>query len=106
LGAKQFEGDGRTPEGTYNIAGRNPQSEFHRALRISYPLADDIARAKAAGKSPGGDIMIHGLHNGLGWLGRWHRWCDWTAGCVALTDAEIEEVWKAVPDGTAVVIQP
>lgn len=106
VGAKQFEGDGRTPEGGYVIASRNSHSAYHLALRISYPNAADVSRAKAAGKSPAGDIMIHGLRNGLGWLGRWHRWRDWTAGCVAVTDVEMDELWRAVPDGTRVEIQP
>ncbi len=105
-GAKQFEGDGRTPEGLYHVSGRNPHSSYHQALRISYPSADDASRASAVGKSPGGDIMIHGIRNGLGWLGRWHRLRDWTAGCVALTDAEIAELWRAVPDGTPVDLRP
>lgn len=106
IGAKQFEGDRRTPEGSYSIAGRNSGSAYHLALRISYPNSADTARAGAAGKSAGGDIMIHGMRNGLGWLGRWHRWWDWTAGCVAVTNAEMDELWRAVPDGTAVEIRP
>lgn len=106
VGAKQFEGDGRTPEGSYVIASRNPRSSYYRALRISYPSAADATRANAAGKSPGGEIMIHGLRNGLGWMGRWHRWRDWTAGCIAVTNDEMDELWRAVPDGVRVEIQP
>lgn len=106
VGAKQCQGDGRTPEGTYSIAGRNPKSQFHRALRVSYPNADDKARAAKAGCAPGGDIMIHGLPNGYGWIGAGHTKKDWTAGCIAVTDAEIEEIWKAVPDGALVEIHP
>jgi murein L,D-transpeptidase YafK len=105
-GAKEVEGDGRTPEGSYFISNRNPHSGFHRALQISYPSASDTARARAIGKEPGGEIMIHGLRNGLGWLGRWHRLWDWTAGCVALTNAEMDELWRAVPTGTPVQIKP
>jgi len=106
VGPKQREGDGRTPEGSYVIAGRKADSAFHRALRISYPNQGDLARARAAGQPPGGDIMIHGLKNGLGWLGRLHTTSDWTEGCVAVTNEEIEEIWEAVPDGTAVEIRP
>lgn len=105
-GPKSREGDGRTPEGLYRISGRNPQSAFHLSLRISYPDADDIAAAEAAGVAPGGDIMIHGLPNGLGWLGSLARARDWTAGCIAVTNAEIEEIWRAVPDGTPIEILP
>jgi murein L,D-transpeptidase YafK len=106
VGAKRREGDGRTPEGTYVIAGRKSDSAFHRALRISYPSEADLARARAAGEPPGGDIMIHGLKNGLGWLGRLHTSSDWTEGCIAVTNEEIEEIWDAVPDGTPVEIVP
>ncbi len=106
VGPKREEGDRRTPEGQYTIDGRNADSTFHRALHVSYPSAADMARAKAAGVKPGGDIMIHGIRNGLGWIGRIHRRFDWTAGCIAVTDAEIEEIWRAVPDGTQVEIVP
>ncbi len=105
-GPKEREGDRRTPEGAYTIAGRKPDSAYHLALRVSYPDVGDVARAAAAGVPPGGDIMIHGVRNGLGWLGRLHRTFDWTAGCVAVTNAEIEEIWTAVPDGTPVEIRP
>jgi len=106
VGAKQREGDQRTPEGEYRIDYRNPQSSYHLALHISYPSADDTRRAQQAGVAPGGDIMIHGAPNGLGWIGRLHRLRDWTAGCVAVTDHEIEEIWRAVPDGTPVTLRP
>jgi murein L,D-transpeptidase YafK len=106
VGAKEREGDGRTPEGDYVIDGRNPQSAFHRSLHISYPNAADRRRAAARHLRPGGDIMIHGLPNGLGWLGASHRARDWTAGCIAVTDAEIEELWRLVPNGTRVEIRP
>src|SRR5438477_883159 len=97
LGAKQEEGDKKTPEGTYRIDGRNSQSNFHRALHVSYPSEQDTARAAERGVSAGFDIMIHGIQNGLGWIGAFHRWHDWTAGCIALTD-EIEELWRVTPD--------
>jgi murein L,D-transpeptidase YafK len=105
LAHKRREGDGLTPEGRYRIDRRNARSRFHRALHISYPSARDIAAARARGERPGGDIMIHGLPNGSGWLGAEHRMMDWTNGCIAVTDEEIEEIWRAVPDGTAVEIR-
>lgn len=104
--AKTREGDGRTPEGLYTISGRNPQSAYHLSLRISYPEPRDIAAATALGVEPGGDIMIHGTRNGLGWFGAMARSIDWTAGCIAVTNDEIEEIWRAVPDGTSIEILP
>ena len=106
VGAKQRQGDGKTPEGDYTISGRNKQSSYHRSLRISYPNAADTERARRAGFSAGGDIMIHGLPNGLGKLGADHRKSDWTEGCIAVTDKEIEEIWRMVPDGTPIRIEP
>jgi murein L,D-transpeptidase YafK len=105
-GPKQCAGDSRTPEGTYVIDARNGQSRYHRALHISYPSPADRKAAKKRGCAPGGDIMIHGLMNGYGWLGAGHRVRDWTQGCIAVTDAEIEEIWKLVPMGTPVEIRP
>lgn len=106
LAPKRREGDRRTPEGLYRIEGRNPRSAYHLSLRISYPAARDIAHAKKRGVPPGSDIMIHGLPNGKGWIGANHRRFDWTDGCIAVTDAEIEEIWAAVPDGTPIEILP
>ena len=106
VGAKEEAGDGRTPEGQYIIDGRNAGSAFHKSLHISYPNAEDRARAAAKGVSPGGNIMIHGLAAGLGWLGPTHRFFNWTNGCVAVTNSEIDEIWKLVPDGTPVEIVP
>lgn len=105
-GPKMRQGDGRTPEGDYFIAGRNERSAFHRALRISYPGPADRARARRLGVSAGGDIMIHGLPNGQGAIGKAHLLSDWTEGCVAVTNPEIEEIWRLVPDGTPVRINP
>jgi len=99
-GHKQFEGDGKTPEGTYFIDRRNPFSEFHLSIGISYPNMADRAFAEARGKSPGGDIFIHG---GAGKKGRQG---DWTAGCIAVTDREIEDVYAMVRNGTVVHILP
>jgi len=100
-GAKQREGDNKTPEGLYTIDAKNAASRFHKALHVSYPGPLDRARA-----ATGGDIMIHGLPNGLGFLGRAQRLRDWTAGCIALTNREVDEVWRAVPAGTPIEIRP
>lgn len=105
VGPKQREGDGRTPEGLYAIDYRNLQSQFHLSLHISYPKAEDIARARRDRVEPGGLIMIHGLRNGMGALGRFHRYVDWTNGCIAVTNREIEEIWRAVPDGTVIELR-
>lgn len=85
---------------------RKADSSFHRALHLSYPSAADRARAVAQGVDPGGLIMIHGLKNGLGWLGRLHRLFDWTDGCIAVTNPEIEQIWQSVPDGTPIELRP
>ena len=106
IGAKEEEGDQRTPEGLYRIDFHKRDSDYHLALHVSYPEQRDIERAAARGVSAGSDIMIHGLPNGRGWIGRFHRRNDWTAGCVAVTDFEIEEIWRAVPDGTPIEIRP
>ena len=105
LDIKTREGDNRTPEGQYRIDGRNPSSAFHLSLHISYPEAGDVAKAVAHGENPGGDIMIHGIRNGLGWIGTSHRWLDWTAGCIAVTNREMEEIWRVVADGTPIEIR-
>ncbi|KPL68183.1 hypothetical protein SZ64_08655 [Erythrobacter sp. SG61-1L] len=102
-GHKQFEGDERTPEGRYTIDTRNPNSAYHLSLRISYPNGQDRAYAQAKGRSPGGDIFIHGQPNGLP-VGRMPG--DWTDGCIALSNSEMDELWQAVPDGTPIVIIP
>jgi murein L,D-transpeptidase YafK len=106
IGPKTRQGDGKTPEGVYSISGRNPASAFHRALRVSYPNSTDRAQAKRRGVAPGGDIMIHGLPNGQGHIGKAHRLTDWTEGCIAVTNEEIEEIWGMVADGTKVEINP
>ena len=106
MGPKEQEGDMKTPEGIYKIDNHKPDSAFHLALHISYPSAGDTARAAARGVSAGCDIMIHGLPNGAGWLGPLHRQKDWTAGCIALTNEEIEELYRVTPDGTIVEINP
>jgi len=103
--AKQKQGDNETPEGTYTIIGRNEHSIAHLSLHISYPSAADRERARKLGVDPGGNIMIHGLPNGYNWnpsqeLG------DWTYGCIALPNAEMDEVWKLVAIGTPIEIRP
>ena len=105
-GPKEREGDGRTPEGRYIIDSRNPKSAFHRALHISYPNDEDRRHARRLGVSPGGAIMIHGLPNGMGAIGIAHLLRDWTQGCIAVTNEEIEEIWRLVPNGTRVDIKP
>lgn len=105
-GPKTRQGDRRTPEGTYVIDSRMERSAFHRSLHISYPTEAERQAAKLAGVDPGGEIFIHGIRNGLGWLGRAHRLVDWTAGCIAVTNDEIEEIWNLVPNGTVIEIRP
>jgi murein L,D-transpeptidase YafK len=105
-GPKRQQGDGKTPEGEYRIDYRKPDSSFHKALHISYPSPTDSAEARRRGADPGGMVMVHGMRNGLGWLGRTHLALDWTNGCVAVTDREIDEIWRAVPDGTRIVLRP
>jgi len=102
---KQRQGDHKTPEGLYVIDRHKRDSRFHRALHVSYPNDGDRERARKLGVDAGGDIMIHGIQNGLGWLGSLHRALDWTDGCIAVTDAEIEEIYSAVPDGALVEIR-
>lgn len=101
VGAKQVKGDGRTPEGTYFIDRRNPDSDFHLSLGISYPDAQDIAAARALGEEPGGDIFIHGQPN----LGRKRRGSDWTAGCIAVKNREIEQIYAMVRVGTPITLR-
>jgi murein L,D-transpeptidase YafK len=103
---KTCEGDNRTPEGIYTIDSRNAQSRFYRSLHVSYPDARHIAGARQLGCNAGGAIMVHGIPKKLGWLGKLHRLIDWTAGCIAVTNEEIDEIWRAVPNGTPIVIQP
>ena len=106
IGPKTRQGDKKTPEGSYTISGRNAASLYHRSLRISYPNKQDSAQARKHGVSPGSDIMIHGLPNGQGAIGAAHAQRDWTWGCIAVTDEEIEEIWNMVPDGTRIDILP
>ena len=106
VGDKLRIGDNRTPEGRFFIEGRNPNSRYHLSLRISYP--DDAHRVRAAklGVAPGGDIMIHGLPEEQAAFGAAHRDYDWTNGCIAVTNREIEELWRVIRDGTPIEIKP
>jgi murein L,D-transpeptidase YafK len=106
LAPKEREGDARTPEGHYTIDAKYKVSHYHKALHVSYPDAGDRKRAAKLGVSPGGAIMIHGLPNGKGWVGAGHRLYDWTLGCIAVTDEEIDEIFELVPVGTPVEIRP
>jgi len=106
VGPKTRQGDHKTPEGVYVLDSRNAHSQFHKSIHISYPNVRDRAAARANGVSPGGDVFVHGLPNGYGWVGVSHRVKDWTDGCIAVTDEEIEEIWKAVADGTLIEIRP
>jgi murein L,D-transpeptidase YafK len=106
VGPKTRQGDHKTPEGNYLLDRRNAKSQFHRSLHISYPNTRDVEQARKQHVSPGADIMLHGLPNGYGSIGAAHRLRDWTDGCIAVTDAEIEEIWTLVPDGTPIEIRP
>ncbi len=106
VGKKQFEGDKKTPEGVYYINDKNPHSGYHLNLGVSYPNKSDREYAVKQGKSAGGLIKIHGLKNGLGVIGRFHRFFDWTNGCIAMTDQEVEELYQHVPIGTEIEILP
>ena len=101
---KVQQGDGRVPEGSYRIVAHNPNSAFHLSLRIGYPTVEQAAAAAKRGVNPGGDIMIHGLPNAKGWIGAKHATVDWTDGCVAVTNSEMDWLYKAVQDGTRIEI--
>lgn len=106
VGDKLRDGDGRTPEGHYVLDWRKPDSEYYRAIHISYPDRLDVAQARAAGVPPGDSIMIHGLPENYAWLGARHARYDWTEGCIAVSNAEMDEIWRAVDDGTPIEIRP
>jgi murein L,D-transpeptidase YafK len=105
VGDKERQGDNRTPEGIYPVTAHNSESAFHLSLRLGYPTPEQSAEAEAKGTDPGGDIMIHGLPNGQDYLGRTHLARDWTAGCIAVTNEEIEWLYEAVGVGTLVDIR-
>ena len=99
-GHKAQEGDGRTPEGRYTIDRRNPNSDYHLSIGISYPNQADVARAQSLGKSPGGDIFIHGTPRAK------RKAEDWTWGCIAVSNREMEDIYAMVRDGTVIDIYP
>jgi murein L,D-transpeptidase YafK len=106
VGPKARQGDHKTPEGVYVLDFRNAHSQFYKSIHISYPSEHERAEARKRGFSPGGDVFVHGLPNGYGAVGTAHRLKDWTDGCIAVTDKEIDEIWRAVPDGTPIEIRP
>ncbi len=106
VGTKRCKGDCKTPEGLYYIEDKNPFSDYHKNLGISYPNDRDVARARRMGRPPGGDIKIHGLPDEKAYLGSMHRLYDWTEGCIAVTNAEIDELYRHVIVGAAINIRP
>lgn len=106
MGHKEFEGDEKTPEGVYTINAKNDKSGYHKNLGVSYPNENDIAHAKSIGKPPGGDIKIHGIRNGLGIISKFQRLINWTNGCIALTNNEVDELYASVKIGTRIEIKP
>jgi murein L,D-transpeptidase YafK len=106
VGAKERQGDHKTPEGMYTVDAKIPGSQFYKALHISYPNSADRERAKTLGVSPGGGVEIHGLGKQWGWVGSRHLLTDWTDGCIAVTDVEIDEIYAKVRVGTVVEIRP
>lgn len=106
VGDKEREGDCRTPEGIYILDWRNRNSHFYKAIHISYPNREDISSARSRGVSPGGMVMIHGVPNYFSWTKWYFRSRDWTNGCIAVSNTEMDEIWAYVPDGTIIEIQP
>jgi murein L,D-transpeptidase YafK len=106
VGPKTRQGDHKTPEGAYVLDSRNPHSQFYKSIHISYPNASDRGAVRQKGVSPGGDVFVHGLPNGYRYVGAAHRLKDWTDGCIAVTDEEMDEIWLAVSDGTPIEIRP
>jgi murein L,D-transpeptidase YafK len=104
VGKKEYEGDKKTPEGLYFINGKSTNSDFHLNIGISYPNESDKKHAEKLSRNPGGQIKIHGLKNGLGFIGKFHRLYDWTLGCIAVTNKEIEELYNNVSIGTEIEI--
>lgn len=105
-GHKQQEGDQRTPEGSYVLDYKKSDSAFYKAIHISYPNEHDVAAAKQRGVKPGGQIMIHGQKNGIGWLAALSQFVDWTRGCIALKNEEMDVLWSLIAEGTKIEILP
>ena len=105
-GQKMWEGDERTPEGRYILDYKKSDSAYYKSIHISYPNSRDKQIAKAQGVDPGGYIMLHGQRNGFGWLSFIMQWFNWTDGCIAVTNKEIDEIWNAVDTGTPIEIKP
>ncbi len=105
-GHKLYEGDQRTPEGKYTLDWRNPYSDFYKSIHISYPNEKDLELASAWGLDPGGSIMIHGLPNDVGDMAFAYLGLDWTDGCIAVSNEEMDEIWDLVADGTPIRILP
>ena len=106
VGHKEQEGDERTPEGTYVLDYKKEDSSFYKAIHISYPNEQDIANAKKKGVEPGGLIMIHGQKNGFGWLSPISQYFNWTNGCIAVTNSDMDEIWKLIKVGAEIEIKP
>jgi murein L,D-transpeptidase YafK len=106
IGPKTRQGDHRTPEGSYVLDSRNPNSHFYKAFHISYPNPKDLALAKKLGFTPGGNIMLHGLPKEYAFVGKAHTLHDWTDGCIAISNEEMDEIWKLVRVGTPIDIRP
>ena len=105
-GHKQQEGDERTPEGRYILDFKNENSAFYKSIHISYPNETDALRAKELGVDPGGFIMIHGQKNGYEWLARFTQQFNWTDGCIAVSNSDMDEIWEAVEIGIPIEIKP
>lgn len=106
VGHKEREGDQKTPEGTYTLDSKNANSRYHKAIHISYPNAQDLANAQSKGVSAGGAIMIHGQKNGFGWASFVTQRTNWTAGCIALSDEDMDKVWNSISVPTKIEILP
>ena len=106
VGDKEYEGDFRTPEGTYLLDMRNPNSEFFLSIHVSYPNGQDIREARAKGVDPGGAIMIHGQPNNPTRSETYYRTQDWTNGCIAVSNSDMIDIWLMTPDNTPIEIRP
>ncbi len=106
IGHKQQQGDEKTPEGPYLLDYKNTKSAFYKSIHVSYPNSKDRSAARKRGVDPGGDIMIHGQSNGWGWAAPISRFFNWTDGCIALSDEDMQQVWEAVDSGTPIEIHP